>query len=372
MFRRSRARCQPGLKTPGPGHRDPGRPLLERVEALQRLPQLWLPADDADQVVHRLLQLLVHRVGVLARRHPRARTAPARSATAASTSAPVTAGRSDPSPCTYSDAPSARPPAEDQQVGQRVAAQPVGPVHAPGGLAGGEQAGHPGRGAVGVDLDPTHHVVAGRADLHRLLGDVDIGEFLELVVHDGSFLMITSAGSRVDTSRKTPPCGDPRPALTSELIARATSSRGSSSGGRLLFSGSAYQRSPSSSRGRRTAAEHVGDVVEHEALALGVAQHSAVTADRLGDEDALHRRGPDHPGGVELDELHVDQRAAGTQRQRVAVAGVLPAVARHLVGLADTAGGDDHRGRLEEHELPGLAPVAEAHPRRPRRPTAGR
>ena len=63
----------------------------------------------------------------------------------------------------------------------------------------------------------------------------------------GSRLMISSAGSRVETSRKTPPCGDPRPAFTSELIARATSSRGSSSGGRLLFAWSVYQRSASSS-----------------------------------------------------------------------------------------------------------------------------
>ena len=48
-------------------------------------------------------------------------------------------------------------------------------------------------------------------------------------------------------SRKTPPCAVPRPALTSLLIARATSSRGSSSGGRRLFFLSVYQRSASSS-----------------------------------------------------------------------------------------------------------------------------
>ena len=64
---------------------------------------------------------------------------------------------------------------------------------------------------------------------------------------DGSRFWISSAGSREAMSRNTPPCGLPRPALTSELIARATSSRGSSSGGRRLLSGSVYQRSPSSS-----------------------------------------------------------------------------------------------------------------------------
>src|SRR4029079_9725150 len=63
---------------------------------------------------------------------------------------------------------------------------------------------------------------------------------------EGSRRRISSAGSRDETSRNTPPCGEPRPALTSELMERATSSRGSSSGGRRLLSGSLYQRSASS------------------------------------------------------------------------------------------------------------------------------
>ena len=41
------------------------------------------------------------------------------------------------------------------------------------------------------------------------------------------------------------------------------------------------------------------------------------------------------------------------------VAGVLPRVRRHLVGLADAAGGQHHRRRLEEDEVAALAPVAE-------------
>ena len=63
---------------------------------------------------------------------------------------------------------------------------------------------------------------------------------------DGSFLRMASAGSRDAMSRNTPPAGEPRPAFTSELMARATSSRGSSSGGRRLFCGSSYQPSASS------------------------------------------------------------------------------------------------------------------------------
>jgi hypothetical protein len=62
---------------------------------------------------------------------------------------------------------------------------------------------------------------------------------------------------------------------------------------------------------------------------------------------------------VELDELHVDERRAGAQRQRVAVAGVLPRVAGDLERLADAARGEDDGGRLERREAPVLAEVAE-------------
>ena len=158
------------------------------------------------------------------------------------------AGRWSPSAVDVAAAPVAGAPAEDQQVGQRVAAEPVGAVHAAGHLAGREQARARGRGAgVGVDLDAAHDVVAGRADLHRLLGDVDVGQLLELVVHRRQPLDDLLGGQPGGDVRNTPPCGEPRPALTSELMARATSSRGSSSGGRRLLSGSLYQRSPSSS-----------------------------------------------------------------------------------------------------------------------------
>ena len=241
------------------------------------------------------------------------------------------------------------PAAEHQQVGQRVAAEPVGAVHAAGDLTGREQARHRGRGGVRLDLDAAHHVVAGRPDLHRLGGDVDVGQLLELVVHRRQPPADLLGGQPAwTTSRKTPPCGEPRPALTSELIARATSSRGSSSGGRRLLSGSAYQRSPSSSVSAYCSLEDVGDVVEHEPLALGVAQHAAVAADRLGDEDALDRRRPDHAGRVELHELHVDQRRARRAAPARGRRRCTPRSSSHLERLADAAGGQ-HDGRgLEE------------------------
>ena len=88
-------------------------------------------------------------------------------------------------------------------------------------------------------------------------------------------------------------------------------------------------------------------------------QDAAFAAHAFGDEDAAHARRPDHAGRVELHELHVDQVGAGVVGERVAVAGVLPAVARDLEGAADAAGGEHDRLGLEQREAAALAVVAE-------------
>ena len=62
---------------------------------------------------------------------------------------------------------------------------------------------------------------------------------------------------------------------------------------------------------------------------------------------------------MELDELHVHQVGAGVVGERVAVAGVFPAVARDLVGAADAAGRQHDRLRPKQLEAPALALVAE-------------
>ena len=161
-----------------------------------------------------------------------------------------------------------------------------------------------------------------------------------------------NSGERRDAmSRKTPPCGVPRPAFTSVLIARATSSRGSSSGGRRPAAVVVVPAVGLLLGVGRLGAEHVGDVVEHEPLARRVAQHAAVAADALGDEQAPHAERPDHPGRVELDRLHVDQLRARPQGQRVAVAGRLPGVRRVLPRLAHAAGREHDGGRGERDEL---------------------
>ena len=155
-------------------------PLAQLVQLGERRLDLVFLADDADQVAHGLLDLGVDRVGVLAAGALQRgeRLGPRRLEVSVAGRRPgaaqgVQVGRRA----------QAGPAAEHQQVGQGVAAEPVGAVHAAGHLARREQAGHDRRGGVRVHLDAAHHVVLGRADLHRLLGDVDVGQLLELVVH---------------------------------------------------------------------------------------------------------------------------------------------------------------------------------------------
>ena len=105
--------------------------------------------------------------------------------------------------------------------------------------------------------------------------------------------------------------------------------------------------------------EEVGDVAEHEAVALAVLQRPAVAADAFGHEDAAHAGRPHHPGGMELRHLHVHEVGAGVERHRVSVAGVLPRVRGDLPRLPDATRGEDDRLRAEEDELAALPPVAE-------------
>ena len=232
-------------------------------------------------------------------------------------------------------------------------------MHTAGALAGSEKSGNGGSPGVGVHLDAAHDVVAGGPYFHRLFGDVDAGQLFELVVHRRQPLL-DLLGSQprgdveVDPAVRAAPAGlDFGVDRAGDLI--AGQQVGGATGrvvvleplvGFLLALGV-------------LAFEHRRDVVEHEPLAVGVLEHPAVTAHTLGDEDSFHARRPHHAGRVELDELHVDQRRAGPQRQRVAVAGVLPGVRGDLERLADPAGGHDHRGRLEQDEVAAFPVIAE-------------
>src|SRR5207253_10071638 len=73
---------------------------------------------------------------------------------------------------------------------------------------------------------------------------------------------------------------------------------------------------------------------------------------------AHHRRPPPFPYTT-LFRSHVDQVRARPERQRVAVARVLPRVRRDLPRLADPPRREDDRLGLEEHDLPVGSPIAD-------------
>ena len=74
---------------------------------------------------------------------------------------------------------------EDQALGQRVGAQPVGAVDADAGdLARGVQA-RQRRRAVDVGVDPAHHVVHDRAHRHELADRVDVLVLEAQLAHEG-------------------------------------------------------------------------------------------------------------------------------------------------------------------------------------------
>ena len=110
---------------------------------------------------------------------------------------------------------------------------------------------------------------------------------------------------------------------------------------------------------RGVTAEELGDVLEHEALALAVLQGAAVAPDSLRHQDPPHRERPDHRGRVELGHLHVDEIGAGLERHRNPIAGVLPRVRRDLPRFSDAAGREHDGLRAEGDELAGLPPVAD-------------
>ena len=103
----------------------------------------------------------------------------------------------------------------------------------------------------------------------------------------------------------------------------------------------------------------LGDVVEHEPAAFAVAEHAALAAHALGDEQAPYARRPHHARRVELDELHVLQRRAGVVGKRLPVGRVFPAVAGDAERAAHAAGGEHDGLRLEQAEPAAFAVVAE-------------
>jgi len=52
-----------------------------------------------------------------------------------------------------------------------------------------KESGHRRHLRITIDANAAHHVVGGRTDFHRLLGDVDVRQLLELVIHAGELFL---------------------------------------------------------------------------------------------------------------------------------------------------------------------------------------
>ena len=257
-----------------------------------------------------------------------------------------------------------RDASEHQQVGQGVAAQPVGAVQPSRHLARGVESFHRGGGGIGVHPDATHDVVAGGSHLHGFLGDVHVRQLLELVVHGRQpphdVLRVTAVGDvQVHAAVLGAAAG-----LDLGVDGPGHLVPGQQVGGAavvllVLVPGVGFGLVV---RGFRL--EELRDVVEHEAFALGVQQGAAIASHALGHQDAAHAGRPHHAGGVELDLLHVDEIGSHVHGHAHAVAAVLPRVGGHLPALARTAGGQHHGLAVEHDQLAAFAPVAyrAAHP----------
>src|ERR1044072_3653071 len=73
------------------------------------------------------------------------------------------------------------------------------------------------------------------------------------------------------------------------------------------------------------------DCFDNEAFSLLVRQNSPFAAHAFSHQNPHHTRWPDHPGGMELNEFHVDQVSTCVISEGVTVASVLPTVAGDFV-----------------------------------------
>ena len=264
------------------GDADATGALVECRDLGDRLAHLAFGADDADQALHRLLQVGLHGVGVLCRPAALERRGPP--LLQGSIHRRRIHGRLRILPGVLRRV-LAGALAEHDQVRQRVAAETVGAVDAGGALTGGEEAGYQ-RGLLGIGVHPdtTHDVVGRRADFHRLLGDVEIGQFLELVVHarqlaprmcaspPGSFSLIHADVEEHAAVRQSAACLDLADDAAGDVIAGQQLGRAP---GALV----ALRVAPALlGIRRRLRLVVVRDVVEHESTALGVLQHAALAA----------------------------------------------------------------------------------------------
>jgi len=80
----------------------------------------------------------------------------------------------------------------------------------------------------------------------------------------------------------------------------------------------------------------LGIVPFHKALAILVAQNSALAAKSFSHQDSLHPWRPDHSDRVKLDELHVRKISARLIGESQTITGIFSGIRCGLPGLADS------------------------------------
>ena len=289
---------------------DPLRSLPQMADALHCCLHIVLVADDSHLVLHHFLQVLLNLKRVLGTARVDA-AVECLKRSARDTGSVISRDLATRILLGEASSVLAGALAEHEQVGEGVATQAIGPVQARGALSGCEEPGNVCHLRVRVNAHTAHHVVSGRADLHRLLGNVDVGEFFELVVHAGQLALdvFRSTGKflldprnvQEDTAmRASPPFLD-FPHDAARHVVTGQQFRGPPCilvtlgvpPTFLLVVG-------------RLVAVCRRDVAEHETLAQRVTQDAALAPHSFGHQDARNARRPDHARRVELDEFHVD------------------------------------------------------------------
>ena len=220
--------------------------------------------------------------------------------------------------------------AEDQEIEQRVGAEPGGAVHRDASrLAHRHQSGHGSLGiargrvqrlAVKIGRDAPHVVVGGRQYRDRLPRHVDVGE--------------DPGGLRNAGQSRMQQCRVEMLQMQQDVV--------------VLWAAAAplahldLDRAADHVTGREVAG--IGCIALHETLTLGIGQVAAFAARALGDQAA----GAIDAGRMKLDELHVLQRQAGAQRHCVAVAGTDMRLRRRHIGAASASRRQHDDMRTEE------------------------
>ncbi len=307
------------------------QPFAERLHLLHALAHDLLGTEDAGVVLHHLAELGAQRRHA----HPVARALE----TPEALHGALLAGAVDVALvgilAEVLENVQAREPAEDQDIQQGIASQPVGPVHRDAGaLAGGIEPGnHLFRAVAGrrhhaaetVGGDAAHDVVRRGIDGNGLEGGIDAEKDLGGLADAGQAFGHHLLAQVIHLEQHVVTLGSAPPALA-HLGDDGT--RHHVPAGQVL---------------------RVGRVALHEALALAVHQVAAFAARAFGDEHAA----PGHAGGVELEELHVLQRQAGAQHHGHSITGVDVGIAGGAEHLATATGGQQGGARVDEERLAG-------------------